>query len=262
MNFHICHVYSNPNCEAFTEVADLLEASLRELGYVVSKGRNQIREGATNIVLGANLLKPEAIPDGVRIIVYQLEQLWEGSVWWNEHIKGILLRADEVWDYDPANIAFLKEQLGIEAKHVIIGYHRALIRIPRREKDIEVLHFGSMNERRAGIIKQIEDSGVKVTQAFGVWGKERDELIARSKVVLNIHFYDAAIFEQVRVSYLLNNGVLVISEGSGYIPYRVKFAPSEILHLAVESDWICGCVEASEFSKNHKMTEILRRVTE
>lgn len=259
MNFHICHVYSMPNCEAFSEVADLLEASLRELGHVVSKGHNQIREGATNIVLGANLLKPEAIPDGVRIIIYQLEQLWEGSVWWNEHIKGILKRADEVWDYDPANIAFLKEQLGIEAQHVIIGYHKALIRIPRREKDIEVLHYGSMNERRAGIIKQIEDTGVKVTQAFGVWGKERDELIARAKVVLNIHFYDVAIFEQVRVSYLLNNGVLVVSESSEYLPYAVNHW-TELLDMAASGDTACGCCDMEHFAKNHKMTEILRRV--
>ena len=38
-------------------------------------------------------------------------------------------------------------------------------------------------------------------------------LIARSKIVLNVHSFDTPILEQVRISYLLNNARFVISEG-------------------------------------------------
>jgi hypothetical protein len=37
-------------------------------------------------------------------------------------------------------------------------------------------------------------------------------LIARAKLVLNLHFYQAKLFEIVRVSYLLANRTCVVSE--------------------------------------------------
>ncbi len=43
-------------------------------------------------------------------------------------------------------------------------------------------------------------------------GRARDELISRAKVVLNVHFYPTAIFEIVRVSYLLANRKAVVGE--------------------------------------------------
>jgi O-methyltransferase/8-demethyl-8-(2,3-dimethoxy-alpha-L-rhamnosyl)tetracenomycin-C 4'-O-methyltransferase len=51
-----------------------------------------------------------------------------------------------------------------------------------------------------------------VEAVFGVYGAERDALIARAKVVLNMHYYDSSIFEIVRVSYLLANRKAVVAE--------------------------------------------------
>ena len=47
---------------------------------------------------------------------------------------------------------------------------------------------------------------------FGVYGKERDDLIAKSKLILNMHMYNSKIFEIVRVFYLLSNSIPVITE--------------------------------------------------
>ena len=60
--------------------------------------------------------------------------------------------------------------------------------------------------QRCGLRLVVLDAG---TPTFG---KERDALIARSRVVLNLHQYDTHIFEQVRVNYLLINGKVVVSE--------------------------------------------------
>jgi hypothetical protein len=60
---------------------------------------------------------------------------------------------------------------------------------------------------------------VRVKTLFGVYGKERDEYIGRSKILLNIHYYTTMIFEAVRVSYLLNNRCCVVSEESSVYPY-------------------------------------------
>jgi hypothetical protein len=274
VRFHICHAWTVHQCAAFNEVVDLLAASLRDLGCEVTVAKNKFHANAKNILVGGNMLKASVIPQGIYLIVYQLEQLWVGSTWWNDDIRAILKRADEVWDYDPANIRFLKEHLDIDAKHVIIGYHKSLIRVPRREKDIDVLHYGSMNERRGKIISEIEESGIKVHQAFDVWGPARDELIARAKVVLNLHYYEAAIFEQVRVSYLLNNGVKVVSEDSPFVPYGVATVPTSfalmidgstngafIDELRFHSKHRCGCDEAEQFMKL-PMTKILQGVIE
>ena len=61
---------------------------------------------------------------------------------------------------------------------------------------------------------------LRVKALFGVYGKERDAWIAQSKIVLNVHYYNVKIFEAVRISYLLNNRVIVLSEESGINPYQ------------------------------------------
>ena len=54
--------------------------------------------------------------------------------------------------------------------------------------------------------------GINVKALFGVYGRERDKLIARSKIVLNMHHYSSQIFEIVRVFYLLTNRKAVVAE--------------------------------------------------
>ena len=46
----------------------------------------------------------------------------------------------------------------------------------------------------------------------GCVGAEREALLARSKVVLNMGWVDDSVFEQYRVSYLMNNGKAVVTE--------------------------------------------------
>jgi hypothetical protein len=51
-----------------------------------------------------------------------------------------------------------------------------------------------------------------VHHAFGVYGADRDALISRAKIVLNLHAYIPGAFEVVRVAYLLANATPVVSE--------------------------------------------------
>ena len=69
-----------------------------------------------------------------------------------------------------------------------------------------------MNGRRRAILEALSALGLRVHVAFGVYGEQRDRLVARSKVILNIHYYQAKVFEIVRVSYLLANRCCVVSE--------------------------------------------------
>ena len=94
-----------------------------------------------------------------------------------------------------------------------IGFHPRLNRISKdKKKDINVLFYGSLKERRKKILVKLVEAGLNVKHLFGVYGAQRDEYISRAKIVLNCHHFNAKIFEIVRVHYLVNNNIPVISE--------------------------------------------------
>ncbi len=200
--------------EAFREVAETLQCGLRSLGHTVHIQENAVDAMATNILLGAHLLSPEEaliVPPGS--IVYNLEQLGGPSL--PKHYYELGIR-HQVWDYSLHNLKTWEVlRCARPPIQVPLGYVPELRRIQSAQvQDIDVLFYGSLNERRTRILQALKDNGAKVHAAFGVYGKERDELIARSKIVLNVHFYSAKIFEIVRVSYLLANSKAVLTECS------------------------------------------------
>jgi hypothetical protein len=75
-----------------------------------------------------------------------------------------------------------------------------------------VLFFGGAHERRVAIINELNARGYRAWLETNAYGEQRDALVARSKIILNIHSYDAHIFEIVRVSYMLANRKCVVSE--------------------------------------------------
>ena len=93
-----------------------------------------------------------------------------------------------------------------------------------------MLFYGMVNERRRQVLQNLE-SRCRLAVLTGVFGAERDALIARAKIVLNLHYYETCILEQTRVSYLLNNGACVVSEDSPSNPYEgmIATAPREKL---------------------------------
>ena len=200
---------------AFHEIALGLQGGLRELGLQapIVQDKRHIRGKA--IVLGANLLPeiPDVKPSG-KAILFNLEQITPGSEWLTaDYLK--LLKRHAVWDYSRYNIEQL-QRLGIrDISHCPIGYSDGLQRIRHAaDKDIDVLFYGSVNARRLAILEALACAGMKIETLFGVYGEQRDALIARSKLVLNIHYYPAKIFEIVRISWLLANAVCVVSEES------------------------------------------------
>lgn len=209
---------------AFQEVADSLNAAFLELHHECSVVTVQPASEENVVILGANLLThyPPA-----HWIIYNLEQMTANSSWiTNWYID--LLRLHPVWDYSPSNI-FELGKLGIHALLLPIGYSPCLTRIPNLEdenwlndKPLDVLMYGSMNERRQKIFDELKEV-CNAHWAFGVYGAKRDELIARAKLVVNIHFYESKVFEIVRCSYLLSNKKCIVSERGLDLELEDKF---------------------------------------
>jgi hypothetical protein len=201
-----------PHSRCFAEVALALRSALKSLGADAPIVTEPPLQFERTIVLGANLLPHlGAIALPPRVIIYNLEQILDGSPWLQPAYID-LLRRHAVWDYSNRNIAALKE-LGIDhAVHCGLGYAQELSCIGREAEDIDVLFVGSMNERRKNVINRLSAAGLKVAALFGVYGRTRDSYIARARVCLNVHFYESRVFEIVRVSYLLANERCVVSE--------------------------------------------------
>jgi len=204
--------YQHSDC--FYEVAEGLQSALRSLGHSVVVAENSVDAQATSIVLGAHLLtqaEMESLPAAT--IVYNLEQLGGSALpaWYMT--LGSRLR---IWDYSPLHIEMWKQMPCVaEPVLVEIGFAPELRKIPLGAKpEIDVLFYGSVNERRRKILAALQDAGLKVHAAFGIYGRDRDLLIAHSKIVLNLHAHETKAFEIVRVSYLLANAKAVVSEES------------------------------------------------
>jgi hypothetical protein len=213
--FNICIVQPDnyPHSNAFLELAELLFYSLKELGYETNLCFRGIDPNAINILIGVHLLETKFIPLlPSSTIILNTEQLHSDPMAWNQ-IVFEFARQFEVWDYSERNIEKFKE-LGIKnVKLFKIGFQRELVRLDgRKNKDIDVLFYGSFNDRRVNILDKLKNKGLNVKTLFGVYGRERDEWVERSKIVLNHHFYESQIFEIVRVFYLLTNSVAVVAE--------------------------------------------------
>jgi len=205
------HIHS----QAFDELALCLYYAFLKLGYITPIVNYPWEISGTPIVLGANLLPYNK---GIKIpkdsIIYNLEQIFEGSPWLtNDYIN--LLHHYQVWDYSTRNMEALTE-LGIQnARLCRVGYVPELTYIPKlpeTEQDIDILFYGILNIRRTKILEQLENKSLNVASFSDVYGTRRDRLIARAKIVINIHFYESKVMEIVRLAHLLANKKFVISE--------------------------------------------------
>jgi len=214
--FNLCRIVppGDPHAAALDEVADTLRHGIEALGYPVEVLCNTFGSHGINLVLGAHLLDaPRAGLLSPDTIVYNVEQIDEDSDW----LRGGLLVALErcvVWDYSENNLERIRELTGnTRLAYVPVGYVPQLTRIaPAESQDIDVLFYGSMNDRRQRIVDALRVAGLEVCVVFGVYGSARDRLIARAKVVINMHYYNASVFEMVRVTYLLANRKAVVAE--------------------------------------------------
>lgn len=94
-----------------------------------------------------------------------------------------------------------------------------------------------MNARRAEILNRIKEKGLIVKHIFGIYGPERDDYISRSKLVMNIHFYESQIQEIIRLFYLASNSIPILSENNSTTKQEAQWCdaiPSATYHNLVD----------------------------
>jgi hypothetical protein len=201
------------NC--FDDVILPFRFALARLGWSVETRINSLNAHSVNILFGSCMvggLIPEELP--ANTIIFNLEQLSSPSCSWNSRRYREQLRSFTVWDYSERNVRYLRKSLGLEnVVHVPLGYVPEMTRLNKSyPQDIDVLFYGTMNERRQKILDDLRASGVRLGCLTFGYGAERDHAIARSKIILNMHYYVPATLEVPRLGYLWANSKCVVSE--------------------------------------------------
>ena len=212
---HLCLI-SPPNyahVKAFTELLASLHSSFSRLGCQTTFALNQSHPEAVNIIFCGHLMGSgtdlSAFPKST--LIFNLEQASGINLDRVPFYKALLKRFS-VWDYSARNALMLRD-LGASVSILKLGYEPALEKIkPSDHKETDVLFYGSLNARRDALLQDLRRAGLSVRHLFNVYDDERDQAIASARVVLNLHFYEDAIHEIVRTSYLLANRVAIVSE--------------------------------------------------
>jgi len=173
-------------------------------------------------------------------IAIQSEQL--GSKWITEDYLSILSRARIVWDFSDRNLKYFQFK-GISCRDIGTRVPMDVFypdspsmkrHFSSREKDIDILFYGARCPRRESLELKFKKNGFNtVFRYYNLFSSERDDLISRSKVVLNIHYYIPSSLETHRIEYLCSRGKCVISENSADVVLDKKFDQS-ILFSSIE----------------------------
>jgi hypothetical protein len=230
----------------FYPVIGALEYGFNASGYKTEVLFNKFSLENPNIIVGAHLLtNPDHVLQHNKPLIYNFEQISEESGWLSENYVNTL-RAKPYFDYSKANItAITSKYPDMQVKHLPFAYSPTLDytyvqqdQFKVKPKDIDVLFFGSINDRRTKVLNKLKDLNLNVIAAFGVYGADLSSLIHRAKIVLNMHYYESSVFEAVRVLPLLASRVAVVSEKSvddedyKYLGCGIMSVPYETLAYA------------------------------
>ena len=222
--------FESTRVPTFREISELIHFALLDLGCDSVISSNHICSNKINILFGIHHFGSDVykdLPPETTIIInteplQQYAHCTDHRQTWLQRILAAASRY-KLWDYSQENLSFFAEHGITHGKYLQLGYHEKLHRITQKQPEIDVLFYGSMNERRAHILYNLQAHGLRVKHLFNVWHEERDEWISKSQIVLNLHFEDLHPFEIVRCFYLMNNGIAVVSEESEHFPIDEKY---------------------------------------
>lgn len=174
----------------------------RELDDAITALQNETGDPRT-VVLNAHAFPLDIPPDA---IIYNLENV-------GIQVDPRAFGGHELWDFSERNV----KAWGGRAKHVPVGYHPSMKRFdmrPWEERDIDVVFTGCMNTRRQLVLSELRSHGlnVEVVGAGQSYGKERDAILARSKLALNMLFHADGTFAVLRAAHLAANGLACVHE--------------------------------------------------
>ena len=146
-----------------------------------------------------------------RYILYQLEQNINNQLSINykhlhetNQLKKIYDNATLLIDYCETNVNVIKKYYSNEFK---------IMNVPATNKSYEydIIFVGTVNKKRSDIFNELKKR-YKILIIENVYGEELKKLCNKSNICLNIHYYENAILERVRLNEMMEYGIKIISE--------------------------------------------------
>lgn len=155
-----------------------------------------------------------------KFIFYQIEQL--GSVFLTDknfisRLKYSCLKSQQVWEYTNLTSHIYSKYCENKLKYVsmpfVLDKELGFNDLEWNNLKYDIFFYGNKNERREKILKEL-NKYFKIKIGWGVYGEKKIEYIMKSKIILNLHYYEEAGLETCRFNEILNYNKLIISENS------------------------------------------------
>jgi hypothetical protein len=178
--------------------------------------------------------------DPARSVIFNMENLCSDSALVTPDYVAFLSNF-LVFDYNQHNVEALHQKLpACRAFEFPIAPSAALAtryatQITESEIIYDLAFYGAMNERRQSILSAMDEMGLSVNMINNKFGAELVMEVMRSRMVLNLHFYEPGLFEVARCLMPNAMGIPILSEESAcpqsidWTLSGVEFAPASEL---------------------------------
>jgi hypothetical protein len=150
-----------------------------------------------------------------KYIVYNFEQFTTDKIWSESYIN-FLKKAIYVLDYSISNVYKMNEY-GINSyflPYIPSGLNK-YNELSTTKKDIDILFIGNLNNKRRLWLKELTNEKYSIKIITNLFFEKSIEYFARSKIVLNIHYYGGdSILEVTRIIPALENNCVILTEES------------------------------------------------
>ena len=207
-------------------IGEAIKAALAATRLEITTGTKmpKVPEHDLYIVVAPQMF--DSLPPLSKTILFQVEQV-RASNWVEASYLDKLRQSLAVLDYSQDNIAALIDR-GLTYKQLYFVPVRpiAAARKLNAQRDIDVLFYGAINSiRRSKYITALSDR-VNLHVETNLFGDALGKVLDRTKVVVNIHFYENALLETTRLSEALSHGAFVVSEESSDLNEQAAFCQS------------------------------------
>jgi hypothetical protein len=158
-----------------------------------------------------------------KFIFYQIEQL--GSIFligkkFLSRLKYSCLKSIMVWEYTNLTSNIYSKYCEGKLKYVPMPFvlnkeiNSNNLNLDNWDNlKYDIFFYGNKNLRREKILNELSKY-FKIKIGWGVYGQKKIDYILRSKIILNLHYYEKAGLETCRFNEILNYNKVIISENS------------------------------------------------
>jgi len=155
-----------------------------------------------------------------RYIIYQLEQHTNNKISHHYHkiqnnLPNVYENAFKIFDYSLENINVLHKYIGVKPNILKVPFslkNNSIQKYQNTKKEYDIVFIGAINTRRKTILNYLQKYfSIGIPSKF-ILGQELIDFVCKGRILLNIHYYDNAILERVRLNEIIPIGIPIVSE--------------------------------------------------